>query len=159
MTDPKFATGESQPINRTGVKAAETFEEGDLVTVQADGSGGEELVAADASNGVPATGVSIGPVADPDALSNQMDNLARDVTIANRTTIGQRLAFARYGVEVENVDEDWGFTPNEPVYLDAGGGFTQTEPASSGDVVQVVGVAVTPERVFLDVEADYTTVA
>ena len=69
-----------------------------------------------------------------------------------------------------NDDDDTNFTPGEPVYLDVGGGFTQTEPSSAGEAVQVLGVActtmddgvnpqnVSKDRVFLEVDADYSTV-
>lgn len=154
MVDVSIATGEAQPINRTGAEASEAVEEG-LVVGLTDEGDGTVVVEADATEGQPAAGVAFGPVADVDALTDQLDNLARDMTIANQTTIGDRIAFIRYGVEVEDTDGEWDFDVNEVVYLGEDGGFTQTAPSETDDVVQVLGVAVEPNRVFVDVEADY----
>jgi hypothetical protein len=52
------------------------------------------------------------------------------------------------------------------VYLDVGGGFTQTPPSTAGDIVQVLGVCVPPnedagvgttqgDRVILNVDWAY----
>jgi len=69
---------------------------------------------------------------------------------AERALINRdRVTATSNGVEVENGDGDWGFTPGLPVYMGAGGEYTQTAPAAGG--VQVVGSALTEDRIRLDV--------
>ena len=66
----------------------------------------------------------------------------------------------KYGVILENADEDWGFTPGQPVYLAPGGGYTQTKPSAAGDIIQVVGEATDDgEAIFLDVQTGYEVAA
>lgn len=153
MSDPRIATSAEQPINRHAGLADYEGEEGDLVGLDADGN----VVKADADGAapVPALGVLLSPVDHPD---NYVVDIVQSTIEANRTVSGRdRVTFVRNGIEVENADEDWGFTPGERVYLDVGGDFTQTAPSTAGDLVQVVGVALTPERIFLDVQPDYET--
>jgi hypothetical protein len=160
MTNVRIATGAGQPINRTGQTADYAGDEAELVGVTNDG-GETKVVKADADSGTaqPAVGVLFGPVEDLSTYSDELGGLARDMAKTERTTLGNRVTFTRYGILVENTDADWGFTENEPVYLGVGGGYTQTEPSSTGDVQQVVGVAVEPEVVFLEVDAVYDTSA
>jgi hypothetical protein len=155
MVHARIATGAEQPINRDGAVSQYAGEEGDLVGQ--DGNG--DWVQADADNGVAinATAVLAAPVTDP---SNFTHEELRVIVEANRELVGEsRIGGVRYGVLVENADEDWGFTPGEPVYLDTGGGYTQTKPSASGDLVQSVGVATGDgEVVWIQVANEYETV-
>ena len=157
MTDIGIATGAEQPINRDGRVPAEELEQGDLVGIDANG----ELALADAqaeANGgaeINAVGIAFADVVDE---SKYYDETVRQAVHSEKVTLqnGNRIAYVRYGVILENADEDWGFAPGEPVYLDVGGGFTQTAPSTAGDIVQVVGYATDDgEAVFLDVDAGY----
>ena len=156
MTHVRIATGAEQPINRDGAVSAVAGEEGDLVGMDSNG----DWVAADADSGVAqkASGILAAPVTDP---SNYTHEELRVIIEANRELIGEnRISIVKYGVILENADEDWGFTPGEPVYLAPGGGFTQTVPSASGDLVQIVGEATDDgEALFLDVETGYEVVA
>lgn len=155
MVDTRIATAAEQPINSDGAVSTVVGEEGDLVSL--NGSG--ELVAADASNGQPAVGVLATPVDDPANYPGGEFEYAAKVAEANRASINnEKVGYVRYGVEVTNEDEDWGFTPGEPVYLAGGGGYTQTEPANGGDAVQTVGYATEAEQIFVEIDPDYTTV-
>lgn len=153
MTDIGIATGAEQPINRDGRVPAEELDEGDLVGLNADG----ELVAADADAAaqIQAIGVAFAPVVDE---SKYFDETVRQAVHSEQVTLqnGNRIAYVRYGVILENADEDWGFTPGEPVYLAVGGGFTDVAPSGTDEVVQCVGYAIDDgEAVFLDIDADY----
>mgnify|MGYP006275564121 CR=1 FL=1 len=156
MANVKIATGAEQPINRDGAVSQFAGEEGDLVGMDANG----DWVAADADNGSPqkASGILAAPVTDPSNFPNEE---LRVIVESERELVGvNRIAVVKYGVILENSDEDWGFTPGEPVYLAPGGGFTQTKPSTSGDIVQVVGEATDDgEALFLDVETGYDVVA
>lgn len=156
MVDAKISTSAEQPINSDGAVASEVLSEGDLVSLNASG----ELVQADASSGIPAVGVSAAAADDPANYPGGQFEYAAKTAEANREAINDgKIGYVNYGVEIVNRDEDWGFTPGEPVYLASGGGFTQTEPSSAGDVVQVVGSAGPDgESVFLNIEPSYTTV-
>lgn len=156
MTDPKIATSAEQPVNADGAVSTVAGDEGDLVGLDANG----ELVAADADSAtaVPAVGVLATPVDDPSNYPGGQFEYAAKVAEANREAINDgKVGYVRYGVEVVNRDEDWGFTPGEPVYLDVGGGFTQTEPTGTGEVQQYLGHAIDAEAVFLEIDGDYTT--
>jgi hypothetical protein len=171
MVDVSIATGAEQPVNRYAAASSTTFEEGDFVALEdVDGDGEAELVHADVTNGRPAVGVAIGSVADPDALDDQIDNLARDLVKTQQTTVGQRLAYVRYGTEIEDTDAaddiyqgDYG----EPVYLVQGKSGTDKKYVkdsevgsvlAAGDVKQVVGYAKESRKIALEVDATYTTV-
>lgn len=155
MVNIGFATGAEQPINRDADWPAATFDEGDLVGYDANG----DLVKADADSAtaIKAVGVAMAPVDDENNYTTETVQQAvhtEKVTLQN----GERVSFAKFGVILENADEDWNFTPGEPVYLAAGGGFTGTAPSTTGDVVQVVGEATDDgNAVWLDVAIDYTT--
>lgn len=164
MTDPRIATSAEQPINSDGTPSTVELSEGDLVGLNSDG----DLVAADAASGtaVKAVGVAAVPVDDPSSYPTGQFEYAAQVANANRAQINdQKVGYVKYGVEIVNEDEDWGWTPGEPVYLassddsgDSAGDFTDTEPAGSGEVVQVVGeVQPDGESVFLNVDSDYST--
>jgi hypothetical protein len=160
MTDVRIATSAEQPINSDGAPSTVSASEGDLIGLNGDA----DIVAADAATGVqePAVGVLATPVDDPADYPDESGqfNYARQQALANRATINnEKVGYVRYGVELVNEDADWGFTPGEPVYLGEGGGFTQTEPSDSGDLVQVLGYAIDAESVMLEIDADYTTVA
>lgn len=156
MVNPKIATaGAEQPINRHGAVAAETFDEGALVGLNASG----EYVNADADTAAPvaALGVCLTPADD---LANYTQEEVKLVIEAERALVGRdRVSAISNGVEVENGDGDWAFTPGEPVYLAVGGGYTQTAPAAIGDLVQVVGTALTADRIRLDVSPVYDVAA
>lgn len=160
MTNVRIATGAGQPINRTGNTAAYAGEEAELVGVT-DDNGETKVVKADADSATaqPAVGVLFGGVDDLSTYSDELQGLARDMSKTERVNLGDRITFVRYGVLIENTDADWGFTENDPVYLDVGGGFTQTAPTGSGEVEQVVGVAIEPEVVWLEVDAVYDVLA
>jgi hypothetical protein len=157
MVDVRIATSAEQPVNTDGAVSTVAADEG--ATVGLDGNG--ELVQADAATGspVPAVGVLATPVDDPSSYPGDQFEYAAKVAESQRNLIDEdRAGYVRYGVELVNEDADWGFTPGEPVYLAEGGGFTQTEPADAGDIVQVLGYAVEAEVVMLEIDADYTTV-
>lgn len=159
MVDARIATSAEQPINSDGTVSTVAAAEGDLVGMNSDG----DLVAADAATGtaISAVGVLGTPVDDPSSWPGGQFEYAANVAEANRAQINDtKVGFIRYGVEIVNEDADWGFTPGEPVYLAEGGGWTQTKPSDSGDLVQYLGVALPDgESVFLDIDGDYTTVA
>lgn len=173
MTDFNLATGNTGPINRTGVENVQVT--GDDVQaipvgIEADGSGGWQLVEADADSGtaVNAVGVLLQEgVFDPSTLptGQHFQDLEEQLVQENRTLLGDRCTVIFDGVELVNDDDDTDYTPGEPVYLGVGGGFTQTAPSNAGEVVQVLGVAFTPneggdgaDRLVLDVDWDYSTV-
>jgi hypothetical protein len=153
MVSARIATGAEQPINRHAAVAASKFSEGDLVGYDATG----KLVPADAdaASQVMAVGVAFAPVHD---LADYSDESVKLTVEQNRALINrERISYAVFGVEVENGDDDWDFTPGAPVYLASGGGYTQTAPATAGDLVQMVGVALTPERIMVQVVPSATT--
>jgi len=156
MVHVRIATGAEQPINRDAAVSQIAGEEGDLVGLNGDG----DYVAADADSGVAqkAVGILAAPVTDPADFPNEE---LRIIVESERELIGEnRIAVVKYGVILENADEDWGFAPGEPVYLAPGGGFTQTKPSAAGDIVQIVGEATDDgEALFLDVETGYEVVA
>ena len=178
MTDFNLGTGAEGPINRTG--APDTQIEGmdtqaTLVGFKDDGSGNYQLVEADA--GAEANGggeVSVAGVFFQEQVIDMEDtpsgmflqDLEEQLVAENKTIKGDRGTFIFGGVEMVNNDDDTSFTPGEPVYLDVGGGFTQTPPSTSGDIVQVLGVCVPPnedagvgttqgDRVILNVDWAY----
>jgi hypothetical protein len=172
MVDVSIATGAEQPINRFGAEASETLEEGDFVALEdVDGDGQAEVVKADVTNGRPAVGVAIGPVADPDSMSDELNGLAKDLVSVEQTVVGQRIAYVRYGVELEDTDAaDNVYDGNygEPVLLTQGVGSTDakylpeadaTSELSTGDVRQVVGFVKEARQVALEVAAEYGSAA
>ncbi len=135
--------GAEQPINRHGAVAGEVMHEGDLVGIDQYG----HMVKAD-PEGVQAIGACLTPATD---LDNYHQEEVKLVIEANRALVGRdRVSTIAYGVEVENGSGDWEFTPGEVVYLDSDGGYTQTEPATGR--VQIVGTALTPDRIMLAVQ-------
>lgn len=158
MVDARISTSAEQPINSDGAVSTVEISEGDTIGLDASG----EIVQADAATGtaIPAVGISAGPVDDPSNYPGDQFEYAAKLAEANRALVNDtKVGYIRYGVEIVNQDEDWNFTPGEPVYLAEGGGFTETEPSDSGDLVQVLGLAVNDgNTVFLDIDADYETV-
>lgn len=151
MADIKIATGAEQPINRHAAVAAEKFEQGDLLGF--NGSG--EFVKADASNGIPAVGMAMAPVRDLADYSPGPERLAVE---ENYALVGEdRITAIKFGVEAEDGEGTLGVTGGDRVYLGDAGAVTTTAPSASGDVVQVVGVGLAPERFSLDVSLDYQT--
>jgi hypothetical protein len=177
MVDFNVATGNTGPLNRTGAESLQVS--GDdvqatPVSIQRDGNGGYEVVEADATSGVPAVGVLLHEkVFDPSTLptGQHFQDLEEQLVNENYTFVGDRGVFYWDGIEVVNNDADTDWDPSQPVYLAEGGGFTDTEPATSGSVVQVMGQTLSPpvqggdgngdagDRFRLDVDPDYTTVA
>lgn len=156
MVNVTIATSAEQPINSDGAVSTVTGAEGDLVGLDGDG----ELVAADAASGtaVQAVGLLATPVDDPSTYPSGQFESAAKIAEANRAAINnEKVGYVRYGVEVVNKDNDWGYTPGEPVYLATGGGFTQTKPTGTGDVQQYLGYAIDAESVMLNIDGDYTT--
>lgn len=184
MTDFNIATGEEQPLNRTGIDNIQLTGENQGVPVGVDRSGTEDkLVAADAASDaneggsapVQAIGVLFPREVMPDDLSNvnthPWDDVEERIYREDRTLSGDRATIVFGGIELVNDDDDTDWDTGEPVYLDVGGGFTQTEPSGTGEASQVLGVAldtmddgVNPQnvaktRLMLDVDWDYTIVA
>ncbi|QRV15032.1 hypothetical protein JMJ58_19315 [Haloterrigena salifodinae] len=156
MVHARIATGAEQPINRDGGLAQAVVEEADLVGLDENG----DVVTADADSASPVSAVGIA-AAPTDDLSNydSAPDTVRSVVESERSLVGRdRIAFINHGVIVENADEDWDFTPGEPVFLAVGGGYTQAEPAdASGELRQVVGVAIEDgNALFLNINYDYT---
>ncbi|TQQ81858.1 hypothetical protein [Halonotius roseus] len=160
MVHARISTGAEQPINRDGAVSQFAGQEGDLVGRNADGDWVQADAVAEANGGaeVNASGVLAAPVTDPTDFSQEE---VRVIIEANRELIGEaRVGVVKYGIIIENADEDWGFTPGQPVYLGASGAYTQTPPATTGDIEQVVGEATGDgETVFVDVETGYSNVA
>ncbi|UBF22704.1 putative lambda gpD-like head decoration protein [Halorubrum tailed virus 27] len=153
MADIKIATGAEQPINRHSAVAAEEFEQGDLVGF--NGSG--EFVKADASNGIAAVGMAMAPVRDLANYSAGPEKLAVE---ENYALVGRdRVTAIRFGIEAEDNDAELGVTGGDRVYLGDAGAVTTTAPSTAGDIVQVVGVGIAPERFSLDVSADHSVSA
>lgn len=151
MTDFKIATGAEQPINTSGALAGEVFEQGTPVGI--DPATGKMVKAdADAASTIMAVGVAFGPTDDL-ANYSAMPDAVQSAVEAERTLIDRnRVSAVKYGIELENNDADSGFAPGEVVYLAPGGGYTQTRPTdASGDLVQILGTALTPERISVHV--------
>jgi len=158
MADWNIATGQEQPINRTGLDNVQETGEVQGMLVGVDTSGAEpKLVQADAGPSaneagdapITAVGVLLPREVMPDDLSNvnthPWDDYEKQVYMEDRTLSGDRATVISYGIEMVNDGTEESFTPGEPVYLAEGGGLTQTEPGTSGAAVQCVGVALTPE--------------
>ncbi len=151
MAYPKIATGAEQPINRHGAVAGEEMREGDLVGIDDEGKMVQAHAGDDGDGPQMALGVALTPADD---LDNYQDTPTRLVVEAERALVDRdRVSAVSNGVEVENGDRDWEFTPGEPVYLADDGSYTQTAPSTSGSLVQIVGTALTEERIRLDVRA------
>jgi len=156
-------------MNRDGETSEPTFTgtEGDLVGLTENVDGETIVVPADADSASPqpAIGVLLEDVRDRSYWSaNLHDNgtMSRQLDAKydiERTQPGDEVTYVSYGIYVEDVDDDVDFTPNEPVYLAVGGGVTQTKPSTTGDVQQVLGVAVNTHTFKLDVDAAYETSA
>lgn len=155
MTNVNIATSAEQPINRYGAVSQYAGSEGELVGQ--DSNGDWVKADADAATAVQAVGILYAPVTDP---ADYPTEVVRQQVESNRELVGEnRISAGSYGVVVENSDEDWGFTPGEPVYLAPGGGYTQTKPTGVGDIVQVVGrAAYDGEAVFLSIEDSHEIV-
>lgn len=184
MSNFNIATGEEQPLNRTGIDNIQLTGEKQGVPVGIDRSGTEDkLVAADAASDaneagtgpIQAVGVLFPREIMPEDMSNvnvhPWDDVEERIYLEDRTLTGDRATVVFSGIELVNDDDDTDYDAGEPVYLDVGGGFTQTKPSGSGEAVQTLGVALTtmddgvnPEnvskdRLMLDVDWDYETLA
>jgi hypothetical protein len=129
--------------------------EGDLVGI--DPATGD-MVLADAAVGtaIPAVGVALNFVRDPADWASYPEPVQATADEQYSRLGEHKVTAADHGIIVENVDEDWGFTPGGKVYLGEGGGYTQTAPSDTGDLVQVVGVAVDDgEAVYVRVDFDH----
>jgi hypothetical protein len=165
MTDWNIATGEEQPLNRTGIENVQVSGsgvQGTFVGVATPSGASESgLYAADAhpdadldgdgnaDGPLRALGVLLPREILPDDLSNvnqhPWDDIEKQIYEEERTLTGDRAVFIKYGIELVNDDDDTNLTPGEPVYLDSGGGMTQ-DPTSlpEGALVQRVGFALDP---------------
>lgn len=158
MVDARIATSAEQPINSDGSVSTVVADEGDLVSLDANG----ELVAADAdsANTYPAAGMLATPVEDPSSYPGGQFEYAAKQAEANRAAINEdKVGYVKYGVEVVNEDGDWNFSTDgdSRVYLAVGGGLTQTAPSGTGEVAQVIGHAINDgNTIYLDVQSDYT---
>jgi hypothetical protein len=176
MADWNVATGAEQAINRTGTPNCQVVGEdvqGTLVGVSQNDDDEWELVEADAEAEINALGVLFPEeVVDLDELPTgaYLADIEEQLVQENKTLAGDRAVFIVFGVEMINNDEDTEFTPNQPVYLDVGGGFTQTKPDTAGDIQQAVGVCLPPnedggsnrvqgDRIYLDVDLTTWTTA
>lgn len=171
MTNFKFAKFKDTPLNRDG----ETLDpdvtlpvvEGDVIGLAQDVDDNTIVVSADADSAVaqPAIGVLMEDVYDRSNWSatlhdnGSMSRRLDDLYAKERTQAGDEVTYFTHGIYLEDEDGDVSFTPNEPVYLGTGGGVTQTKPATTGDVQQVLGVAVNTTTFLLDVDFDYATSA
>jgi hypothetical protein len=156
MTTVNIATAAEQPINRHAAVAGEKMVQGDPVAI--DQSTGK-LVKADAATGTAlnAVGVCFPALVDDLADYASAESAVRLAVEQSRSLVDRdRVSFVTRGVELENSDADWTFTPGLPVYLGEGGGYTQTAPSDTGDLVQVMGFALTAERIALAVDPDFT---
>ncbi|TYL35851.1 hypothetical protein CV102_25620 [Natronococcus pandeyae] len=137
--------------NRAGAVSAVELEEGQLVGLNASG----QIVEADADSAAPvkAVGVSLTDVMDLDARA-ELEPAFRATLEAQRTLVGKdRVAFADHGIDLIDLDEGSSFTPGEPVYLAVGGGFTSVAPDDgAGELVQVVGYALTEDKIRLSIQ-------
>lgn len=177
MSDFNLGTGAEGPVNRTGAPDTQVVgsdTQATLVGFADDGSGNYQLVAADADAAVavPAAGILFQEeVIDLSTIptGSYFQDLEEQLVNENKTLKGDRGTFIFGGVELVNNADDTAWTPGEPVYLGVGGGFTQTAPSTTGEVVQVVGVCIPPnvdagigtvqgDRMLLDVDFDYSTV-
>lgn len=169
MVNFKFAKFKDAPLNRDGEtldpNATLPLIEGDTVGLSTDADGNTIVVPADADSAVaqPAIGILMEEVRDRSHWSaNLHDNgsMSRRLDEAynkERTQAGDEVTYFTHGIYLEDEDGEKSFTPNEPVYLDVGGGVTQTAPSASGEIVQQLGVAVNATTFLLDVQFDYTT--
>jgi hypothetical protein len=158
MVTAKVATSAEQPINRISQLSGYAGAEGDLVGID---PATNKMVLADAASGtaIPAVGVALNFVRDPSDWASYPEPVQAVADEQYSRLDVHKITAADHGVIVENLDEDWGFTPGEPVYLAVGGGFTQTAPSSAGELVQRVAVAVDEgEAVYMKVNPEYTTV-
>jgi hypothetical protein len=185
MTDFNIATGEEQPLNRTGVDNIQLEGENQGVPVGIDNSGTEpQLVRADAASDANEAGTgpvhAIGVLFPREILpagqyggvnTHPWDDVEAQIYEEGRTKAGDRATVVMKNIEMVNDDEDTDFTPGEPVYLDVGGGFTQTKPSGSGEAVQYLGKAMTEieneldpgvgakDRLFLEIDGEYEVLA
>jgi len=161
----------NHPLNRDGETITVQAEEGDLVGLTENADGETEMVSADADSASPqpAIGVLLETTQDPSniTVSGYEDDyieqrqLRREVRERDGyTLVGDEATYVLGGIYVSDVDETLDLTPNEPVYLDVGGGVTQTKPdGSTGNVIQYLGVAVDATTFYLDVDHEYETAA
>lgn len=164
-----FSKMRNHPLNRDGETITIKAEEGDLVGLTQNADNETEIVGADADSASPqpAMGVLLETVQDPTDLNVsgfetayiEQRQLRREMREEDYTLVGDEATYVFGGVYLEDVDGDLNLTPQEPVYLDVGGGITQTAPSTTGDVIQYLGVAVNPTTFLLDVDHEYETAA
>lgn len=175
MTDWNIATGASQPINRTGIEntqfAASEAQATLVGIVDSDSDGNYELIKADADSAATNQVHAVGAYLHEEVIDlanipsgNYLQDLEEQLVQENKKLVGDRGTVVFDGIELVNDDGDTSWTPGEPVYLAPGGGFTQTKPTATGDLQQVVGVALTPDkggdgndRIYLRIAHTYAT--
>jgi hypothetical protein len=56
--------------------------------------------------------------------------------------------------------DSWNWTAGDPVYVcTTAGSMTQTPPSGSGDIVQIIGIAVGADQLFVNPSLDWVEVA
>lgn len=171
MTNFKFAKFKDAPLNRDGETLEESVSlpvlEGDVIGLTANTDDETRVVPADADSASPQPAVGVlmeevrprgywsATLHDNGSMSRRLDASYE----TERTQAGDEVTYFTHGIYIEDEDGDVSFTPNEPVYLGVGGGVTQTEPSGTGDLQQVLGVAVNQTTFLLDVDFDYATSA
>jgi hypothetical protein len=171
MVDVNFSKVKDAPLNRDGETSESSFTgmEGDTIGFSTDVDGNPILVHADADNASPqpAMGVlmedvrarSDWNVTMPNDHSGTWTRRLDERYEERMTQPGDEVTYFTHGIYLTDDDGGRGWAVNEPIYLAVGGGFTQTKPSSTGDIVQVLGVAVDENTFLLDVDFDYTTSA
>lgn len=170
MTNFNFAKFKDTPLNRDGETLDENVTlpvlEGDFVGLTTNVDGETRVVPADAdsASAQPAIGVQMEDARarsywsttlhDNGSMSRKLD----EAYAKERTQAGDEVTYFTHGIYLEDEDGTVSFNTNEPVYLDVGGGVTQTKPSAVGDVVQKLGTAVNATTFLLNVEEAYEVV-
>lgn len=155
MTNLNVSNDAKLHNNRAAVPAGTEMNEGDLVGIASDGT--LVLADADSASTQKAVGVVLTDVIDLSSRSSLEDEF-RATLETQRTLVGDRTTFGDHGIDLVNADEDLSLTPGQTLYLAPSGGITNTAPTGSGDLIQVVGYALTAEKVRISVDHDTSTV-
>lgn len=145
--------------NRIAAVPKVAFEKATLLALDVTG----EFVLADAADGVQGQAVAMA-AQDAYDLSSLDGNVAEEF-LKNKMTEeksvlvgeGQRAGGFRNDILVTDRDGLDAFTPGQPVYLASGGGVTQTKPATTGNAVQIVGIAQDANSFMLDIQTTDVT--
>lgn len=146
--------------NRVAAEPAVAFDQGALVAVDANG----QMVLADAANGVQgqAVGVALTPATDLSVYAGvPEEEFLTNLAMEERNVIlgeGDRAVAFVNDILITDRDAAATLSPGQPVYLGEGGGITQTAPATSGSVVQIIGFAQSADSYLLNVQFSDTVV-